>query len=87
MVRCNVKRFAIHLSADNFSASPELRARYLFLLQVVEEFEINGVIVEDFWDWAVEPLLPILWKLPTRDKAAQPTLNDFFNPETFVYTL
>jgi hypothetical protein len=86
-VMCNAKRFVIHLSADNFSESPKLRARYLFFLQVAEEFELDGVTVEDFWDWAVEPLLPLFRKLPTPDKAARPTLDDFFNPETFVYTL
>lgn len=84
---CNDKRFVIRLFADNFSESPKLRDRYLFFLQVAEEFELDGFTVEDFWDWAVEPLLPLFWELPTPHKTWQSTLYDFFNPETFVYTL
>ncbi|RSL56380.1 hypothetical protein CEP54_008842 [Fusarium duplospermum] len=86
-VMCNGKRFVLRLFADNLSESPKLKERYLFFLQVAEEFELDGFTVEDFWDWAAEPLLPIFRDLPPRDKTRQPTLDDFFNPETFVYTL
>ncbi|KAF5565506.1 kinase subdomain-containing protein [Fusarium phyllophilum] len=86
MVMCNDKRFIIRLSADNFYESPNLKEPYLFFLQVVEEFELDGVTVEDFWDWIVDPLLPIFQELPTPDQAALRTLDGFFNPETFVYT-
>lgn len=87
MVMCKDKRFVIRLFTDNFSESPKLRDRYLFFLQVAEEFELDGFTVEDFWDWAVEPLLPSFRNLPTPDLTQQSTLDDFFNPETFVYTL
>ncbi|GKU09159.1 unnamed protein product [Fusarium langsethiae] len=87
VVMCNSKRFVIRLHADNFSESPKLKESYLFFLKVAEEFELDDVTVEDFWDWIVNPLLPIFRKLPTPDKSAPPTLNEFFNPETFVYTL
>lgn len=83
---CNNKRFIIRLSVDTFSESPELKERYLFFLQVAEEFELDGVTVEDFWDWIVDPLLPVFQGLPTPDQAAPQTLDGFFNPETFVYT-
>ncbi|PNP80432.1 hypothetical protein FNYG_06031 [Fusarium nygamai] len=87
VVMCNDKCFVICLSADTFSKSPKLKERYLFFLQVAEEFELDGVTVEDFWDWIVDPLLPIFEELPTPDPAAPQTLDGFFNPETFVYTL
>jgi hypothetical protein len=86
VVMCNDKCFVIRLSADNFSESLELKERYLFFLQVAEEFELDGVTVEDFWDWIVDPLLPIFRKLPILDQAAPRTSDSFFNPETFVYT-
>ncbi|KAF5713320.1 beta transducin [Fusarium globosum] len=86
VVMCNNKRFVIRLLADTFSESARLKERYLFFLQVAEEFELDGVAVEDFWDWIVDPLLPIFRELPTPDQAAQRTLGNFFNPETFVYT-
>ncbi|KAF4944998.1 hypothetical protein FGADI_12257 [Fusarium gaditjirri] len=82
---CNDKRFIIRLSADTFSESPKLKERYLFFLKVAEEFELDGVTVEDFWDWIVDPLLPIFRKLPTPDQGTVRTLNGFFNPETFIY--
>ncbi|KAF4436826.1 kinase subdomain-containing [Fusarium acutatum] len=85
VVMCNNKRFIISLSADTFSESPKLKERYLFFLQVAEEFELDGVTVEDFWDWIVDPLLPIFRGQPTPDQAAPQTLDSFFNPETFVY--
>ncbi|KAG5805150.1 hypothetical protein H9Q74_010716 [Fusarium xylarioides] len=86
VVMCNDKCFVIRLSADTFSESPKLKECYLFFLQVAEEFELDDVTVEDFWDWIVDPLLPIFQKLPTPDQAAPQTLESFFNPETFVYT-
>ncbi|KAJ4328600.1 hypothetical protein N0V84_000959 [Fusarium piperis] len=86
-VMCNGKRFVLRLFADNLSESPKLRERYLFFLQVAHEFELDGFTVEDFWDWATEPLFPIFRELPSLDKTKQSTLDDFFNPETFVYTL
>ncbi|KAF5681561.1 kinase subdomain-containing protein [Fusarium denticulatum] len=86
VVMCNDKCFVICLSADTFSKSTKLKEHYLFFLQVAEEFELDGVTVEDFWDWIVDPLLPIFWELPTPDEAAPRTLDGFLNPETFVYT-
>ncbi|KAF5984237.1 kinase subdomain-containing protein [Fusarium coicis] len=87
VVMCNDKCFIIHLSADTLSGSPKLKERYLFFLQVAKEFELDDVTVEDFWDWIVDPLLPILLELPTPDEAAPRTLDGFFNPETFVYSI
>jgi len=86
VVMCNDKCFVIRLSADNFFDSPTLKERYLFFLKVAENFELDSVTVEDFWDWIVEPLLPIFRGLLTTDQTAPRTLNVFFNPETFVYT-
>ncbi|KAG5758150.1 hypothetical protein H9Q72_013709 [Fusarium xylarioides] len=85
VIMCNNKRFIISLSADTFIESPKLRDRYLLFLQVAEEFELDGVTVEDFWDWIVDPLLPIFRGLPTLDQGALRTLDGFFKPETFVY--
>ncbi|KAF5533253.1 kinase subdomain-containing protein [Fusarium mexicanum] len=87
VVMCNNKRFVIRLSADTFSESPKLKERYLFFLQIAEEFELDGVTVEDFWDWIVYPLLPIFRELSTPDQDELQTLDGFFNPETFVYTI
>ncbi|RSL50884.1 hypothetical protein CEP53_008646 [Fusarium sp. AF-6] len=53
-----------------------------FVLRLVaEEFELDGFTVEDLWDCL------LFWELLSLDKTRQSTLDDFFSPETFVYTL
>lgn len=86
-VMCNGKRLFIRLSADNFSESPPLKDKYLFFLEVADEFELEGHTVDDFYDWVVKPFLPILRAIPPLDQGAKPTLHDFFFPETTDYTL
>ncbi|KAI5465123.1 hypothetical protein BGZ63DRAFT_379387 [Mariannaea sp. PMI_226] len=85
VIMCKNRRFIIHLFADNFSQSILLKKQYLFFLEVAENFELDGYTVEDFYDWIVEPLLPILRELPESDVGL--TLDDFFSPETHIYTL
>lgn len=87
VVMCNGKRFVIYLFADNFSESPLLRDRYLFFLQVAENYELDGLTVEDFYDWAVEPLFPLFRELSPLAKARKSTLHEFIFPTTLVYTL
>lgn len=85
VVECNHQRFIITLSADNFSQSTSLRDRYLFFLEVAENFELDGYTVEDFYDWIVDPLLPIFTELPEKDPDS--TLQDFLFPETHAFTV
>ncbi|KAI1192849.1 hypothetical protein F5X97DRAFT_316191 [Nemania serpens] len=87
VVMCNGIRLLIRLFAESFNESPPLKERYLFFLQVAEAFEIDGVTVEDFYDWIIEPFLPLLRDLPSMDGSAVPTLQDFFFPETRYFTL
>ncbi|KAK7414108.1 hypothetical protein QQX98_007051 [Neonectria punicea] len=87
VITCCGKRFFLHLFADNFSESPQLRERYLFFLEVAENYELDGFTIEDFHDWAVEPLFPLFRKLSPCDKDQICTLHDFLFPESFVYTL
>ena len=48
VVMCNNVRFVIHLFADNLSESLQLKERYLFFLQVAENYERYGFTVDDF---------------------------------------
>ena len=84
VVMCKKRRFIIRMFADNFVHSSVLRDRYLFFLEVAENFELDGYTVEDFYDWIVEPLLPIFGQLP---EITGSTLQEFFFPETDLYTL
>lgn len=77
----------IRLFADSFDESPQVKERYLSFLQVAEEFEIDGFTVEDFYDWVVEPFLPLLRNLSPLNEGAVSTLQDFLFPETRFFTL
>ena len=59
----------------------------MHLLSVIEEFELEGYTADDFYDWVLEPFLPLLHRIPPLDQHVKPTLHDFFLPETMVYIL
>lgn len=79
------RRFIISVSAENLSSLASLKGKYLFYLDVVENFELDGIKVEDLYDWIVEPLLPNFHELPEIETGG--TLQDFLFPETLTYTL
>ncbi|KAI5859500.1 hypothetical protein GGS23DRAFT_585683 [Durotheca rogersii] len=86
-VLCNDTRLHIYLFEENFTDSPQLKEKYFFYLQVAEEFELDGVTVEDFYDWITEPFLPLLRSILPPDQYKTPTLQDFFYPKILTYTL
>ncbi|KAL6694455.1 hypothetical protein J3F84DRAFT_400224 [Trichoderma pleuroticola] len=81
---CRQHRFIVHLAAENLAASPQLREKYLFLLDVAEHFELDGYTVDDLYDWVAEPMLPIFRQLSPRNHIGS-TLDEFLFPETQVY--
>ncbi|POR33089.1 Serine/threonine-protein kinase PKH1 [Tolypocladium paradoxum] len=86
IIMCNKKCFVMHSAAANFSDSPQLKERYRFFLEVARNFELDGYTVEDFYDWAVEPLLPVFRDLPSIQEGHS-FLDEYLFPETLVYTL
>src|SRR4051812_19082490 len=87
IVMCNGGRFLIRLSADNFSDCPRLKEQYLFHLRAVaEDEEGDGSTEEDFYDWVLEPFLP-LFRDTSAPSPGTKTLQDYVFPETLRYTL
>lgn len=84
---CNYVRFVIHASEDGFTSSPQIKEKYIFFLQVAENYELDGYTVDDFYDWALEPLLPILCEQTHVLKAGIATLHDFLYAPIREYTL
>ncbi|PKK55005.1 hypothetical protein CI102_321 [Trichoderma harzianum] len=84
VMMCHKHRFIVRLSIEQFVASPELREKYLFFLDVAEQFELDGYTVDDFYDWVAEPMLPIFRELPPIQNVKS-TLDEFLFPETHVY--
>ncbi|KGQ03518.1 hypothetical protein BBAD15_g11240 [Beauveria bassiana D1-5] len=87
VVMCNHVRFVIHASENGFTSSPQLREKYLFFLEVAENYEFDGCTVEDFYDWALEPLLPVLCEQTHVSKTGTATLHDFLYAPIQEYTL
>ncbi|KAM3510837.1 hypothetical protein MY11210_005499 [Beauveria gryllotalpidicola] len=87
VVMCNHVRFVIHATENGFASSPQLREKYLFFLQVAENYELDGYTVDDFYDWALEPLLPALCNQTHTLKIGTATLHDFLYAPILEYTL
>ncbi|OAQ74370.2 protein kinase subdomain-containing protein [Pochonia chlamydosporia 170] len=87
VIMCNWIRFVLQLSRSNFEASPQLLQRYLFFLQVAENFELDGYTVDDFYDWAAEPLFPIFHGMKPSSCSFKRSVQDFLTPETHHYKI
>lgn len=85
VVMCNYRQFIISASADSFSQSPALKSKYLFFLEVADNYELDGYTLEDFYDWIIEPLLPKFRQLP--EITSTLTLQHFLFPETDKYDI
>lgn len=85
VVMCNYRQFMISLSADSFSESSALKSKYMFFLEVAENYELDGYTINDIYDWIVEPLLPIFKELPEMNTSL--SLQTFLFPETYTYNL
>lgn len=86
VMMCHKHRFIVRLTEDQFVASPQLREKYLFFLDVAEQFELDGYTVDDFYDWVAEPMLPIFRELSPNDNIGS-TSDEFLFPETQVYVV
>ncbi|EXA35137.1 hypothetical protein FOVG_13908 [Fusarium oxysporum f. sp. pisi HDV247] len=85
VVMCNYRQFIISASADSFSQSPALKSKYLFFLEVADNYELDGYTLEDLYDWIIEPLLPKFRQLP--EITSTLTLQHFLFPETYRYDI
>jgi hypothetical protein len=82
---CNGRRVVIRLSPNNF-ATASIKEKYLFFIEVADNFELDGYTVEDFYDWIAQPLLPFFERLSRLDSVPS-TLEAFLFPDTHFYTL
>jgi len=86
VVRCKGKCFIVALHANIFKNSPTILKEYLQFLKVIEEdYPVNNLTDEDFYDWIMEPFHNLLGSLPS--VGGRPTLQDYFFGEAFHYTV
>lgn len=86
IVVCNGRRVTIDVQAADLASSPPILERYLFLLQVADECELDEYTEDDVYDWIAEPLIPVFYELEALEKKND-TLETFFNPEKYFYSL
>ncbi|PWI66191.1 hypothetical protein PCL_05409 [Purpureocillium lilacinum] len=86
IISCSRTFFSLTSTAANFSDSPLLEQQYLFFVEVARNVELDGCTIEDFYDWAVEPLLPVLRSMPPIEEGPS-FLDDYLFPKTMAYTL
>ncbi|UNI23016.1 hypothetical protein JDV02_008857 [Purpureocillium takamizusanense] len=79
--------FIVRSTEAYLADSPQLQERYLFLLEVARNFELDGHTVEDLYDWAVEPVLPV-FRIIQPPMGEEPSfLHEYLFPTTLAYTL
>ncbi|KAM3469062.1 hypothetical protein MY5147_007361 [Beauveria neobassiana] len=84
---CNHVRFVVYVTEVGLASSPCLKEKFLFFLSVAENHELDGCTVDDFYDWALEPLLPVLYEQTDELKAGTATLHDFIYAPILEYSL
>lgn len=54
---------------------------------MAEEFELDGYTIDDFYEWILEPFLPLLRGITPPQEDVKSTLHNYFYPEMLCYTL
>ena len=84
---CRGNRIHITISAKNLQRSVVVRSRYLHFLKVAEAYDLDGLTVDDFYDWILESCAPELLRLPRSIHCTGASLEDFIRPWTLHYAL
>lgn len=87
---CDYTFYVIQLRTKSLKPSPKLVENFKFFLDVAEKMEVKGYTVEDLFDWAAQPLLPILREyaeVTPWPRFIVPTLRDFLHAPIMEYTL
>ncbi|KAF1963734.1 hypothetical protein CC80DRAFT_511962 [Byssothecium circinans] len=89
-VELNVFVSDTHFHIDLFTANFESNAKLLKVyLRHVERPDPDGFDdpLEEFYDWATKPFIPLFRKIPPLDRNRQYTLHDVLSPKEVRYTL
>ncbi|KAM5503168.1 hypothetical protein McaMca56_001093 [Microsporum canis] len=88
-VRCSGRCYYIVMLPDKLRGCPAILKQYLRFAEVAEaEDSVDGLTIDDFQDWAIEPFLPIFRDAElSADKRQRYTLYDYLNLEIFYYSL
>lgn len=86
-VMCNGTRFRITMKAESFDDSPSIKQKYLHFLEVAEAYELDGLTVDDFYDWVLEPFHSIFSMVTLPAQTTPISLHHHLFARTIHYTL
>jgi hypothetical protein len=86
VIFCGVRMY-IDILAINLELSPKRRSEYLHFLKVADACELDGMTVEDFYDWVLEGCDSMFAQIVRPILPPVPTLADYLYPETQCYHL
>ncbi|OAR00868.1 hypothetical protein LLEC1_02735 [Akanthomyces lecanii] len=90
VVMCDYTFYVIQLRIYALRSSRLLQERFELFLEVAEKRDVEGYTVKDFYNWAVQPLLPILCEyaeVTPWPRVMVPTLRDFLHAPIMEYKL
>jgi hypothetical protein len=86
VIFCGIRMY-IDIFATNLELSPKRLSEYLHFLKVADACELDGITVEDFYDWALEGCDSTFSQIVRPILPTAPTLADYLYPETHCYYL
>jgi hypothetical protein len=86
VIYCGI-RTDIDILAANLELSPKKLTEYLHFLKVADAWELDGITVEDFYDWVLEGCRSTFAKISRPILPTAPTLANYLYPETQCYYL
>lgn len=85
-IMCHGNRVHITISAENLSGSSAVQSQYLHYLKVAESYELDGLTVDDFYDWILELCAPKL-HLPRASRHRTLSLEEYLYLPNYHYAL
>jgi hypothetical protein len=80
-------RMYVDIFAANLQKSQKKLDEYLHFLKVADTYELDGLTVEDFYDWVFEGCSSTFAEVTPPALPAIPTLADYLDPVTRSYSL
>lgn len=81
------RRMYVDIFAVNLQRSTKRLDEYLHFLKVADSYELDGLTVEDFYDWVLEGCTLTFAQIARPPLPMIPTLTDYLHPETSSYSL
>ncbi|KAF2754839.1 hypothetical protein EJ05DRAFT_135368 [Pseudovirgaria hyperparasitica] len=86
-ILCKGKRIRVFIDVAYLESSPSLKSQYLRYLEVADAFKLDGLTIDDFYDWILEACLPEFRKLAPSEIGPRPTIADHLSLDMLHYKM